>query len=336
MLLLFGGNILKEKILRMLKETEGYVSGQEICELLGVSRTAVWKNINQLKEEGYEIEAVQNRGYILKQTADSLSEFEIKSEINGCEWFAGDIYFYHEIGSTNDECKKLAEEGAKHGTLVVAEKQTKGKGRRGRSWESPKGTGIWMTLLLRPDIEPYNSSGLTLVTAMAINKAVQEITGLDAKIKWPNDIVVNGKKVTGILTEMSAQPEMINYIVIGIGINVNTEEFPEDIAKTASSLKIESGKTIKRSSIIALFGKYFEQYYAEYIKTQDMSLLIDEYNKELINVDRQIKVLAKENSYTGIAKGINRHGELIVETENKELKNVVAGEVSVRGLYGYV
>ena len=279
---------------------------------------------------------VQNRGYILKQTADSLSEFEIKSEINGCEWFAGDIYFYHEIGSTNDECKKLAEEGAKHGTLVVAEKQTKGKGRRGRSWESPKGTGIWMTLLLRPDIEPYNSSGLTLVTAMAINKAVQEITGLDAKIKWPNDIVVNGKKVTGILTEMSAQPEMINYIVIGIGINVNTEEFPEDIAKTASSLKIESGKTIKRSSIIALFGKYFEQYYAKYIKTQDMSLLIDEYNKELINVDRQIKVLAKENSYTGIAKGINRHGELIVETENKELKNVVAGEVSVRGLYGYV
>ncbi|MEE0958819.1 MAG: biotin--[acetyl-CoA-carboxylase] ligase [Lachnospiraceae bacterium] len=327
---------MKEKILRMLKETEGYVSGQEICELLGVSRTAVWKNINQLKEEGYEIEAVQNRGYILKQTADSLSEFEIKSEINGCEWFAEDIYFYHEIGSTNDECKKLAEEGAKHGTLVVAEKQTKGKGRRGRSWESPKGTGIWMTLLLRPDIEPYNSSGLTLVTAMAINKAVQEITGLDAKIKWPNDIVVNGKKVTGILTEMSAQPEMINYIVIGIGINVNTEEFPEDIAKTASSLKIESGKTIKRSSIIALFGKYFEQYYAKYIKTQDMSLLIDEYNKELINVDRQIKVLAKENSYTGIAKGINRHGELIVETENKELKNVVAGEVSVRGLYGYV
>lgn len=327
---------MKEKILRMLKETEGYVSGQEICELLGVSRTAVWKNINQLKEEGYEIEAVQNRGYILKQTADSLSEFEIKSEINGCEWFAGDIYFYDEIGSTNDECKKLAEEGAKHGTLVVAEKQTKGKGRRGRSWESPKGTGIWMTLLLRPDIEPYNSSGLTLVTAMAINKAVQEITGLDAKIKWPNDIVVNGKKVTGILTEMSAQLEMINYIVIGIGINVNTEEFSQDVAKTASSLKIESGKTIKRSSIIALFGKYFEQYYAKYIKTQDMSLLIDEYNKELINVDRQIKVLSKENSYTGIAKGINRHGELIVETENKELKNVVAGEVSVRGLYGYV
>lgn len=327
---------MKEKILRMLKEAEGYVSGQDICELLGVSRTAVWKNINQLKEEGYEIEAVQNRGYILKQTADSLSEFEIKSEINECEWFAEKIYFYDEIGSTNDECKKLAEEGAKHGTLVVAEKQTKGKGRRGRNWESPKGTGIWMTLLLRPDIEPYNSSGLTLVAAMAIDKAITEVTGLDAKIKWPNDIVVNGKKVTGILTEMSAQPEMINYIVIGIGINVNTEEFPEDIAKTASSLKIESGKTIKRSSIIALFGKYFEQYYARYIKTQDMSLLIDEYNKELINVDRQIKVLAKENSYTGIAKGINRHGELIVETEDKELRNVVAGEVSVRGLYGYV
>lgn len=327
---------MKEKILRMLKEAEGYVSGQDICELLGVSRTAVWKNINQLKEEGYEIEAVQNRGYILKQTADSLSEFEIKSEINECEWFAEKIYFYDEIGSTNDECKKLAEEGAKHGTLVIAEKQTKGKGRRGRNWESPKGTGIWMTLLLRPDIEPYNSSGLTLVAAMAIDKAITEVTGLDAKIKWPNDIVVNGKKVTGILTEMSAQPEMINYIVIGIGINVNTEEFPEDIAKTASSLKIESGKTIKRSSIIALFGKYFEQYYARYIKTQDMSLLIDEYNKELINVDRQIKVLAKENSYTGIAKGINRHGELIVETENKELRNVVAGEVSVRGLYGYV
>lgn len=327
---------MKEKILRILKEADDYVSGQDICEQLGVSRTAVWKNINQLKEEGYEIEAVQNRGYILKQTADSLSEFEIKSEINDCNWFAKDIYFYDEIDSTNDECKKLAEQGAAHGTLVVAEKQTHGKGRRGRSWESPKGTGIWMTLLLRPDIEPYNSSGLTLVAAMAIGKAIEEVTSLEAKIKWPNDIVVNGKKVTGILTEMSAQPDMINYIVIGIGINVNTEDFPEDIKATASSLKIESGKIVKRSSIIAAFGKYFEQYYKKYVSEQDMSLLIEEYNAELINVNREIKVLAKENSYTGIARGINRHGELIVETDDKEIRTVVAGEVSVRGLYGYV
>ena len=239
---------------------------------------------------------------------------------------------FETIDSTNTYLKENYEK-LDNFTFVSADFQSAGRGRNNRNWKSEKGENLLFSLLIKDKTLIDKFSSLSVISAFSIIKALN----LEyLSIKWPNDIVVNGKKVTGILTEMSAQPEMINYIVIGIGINVNTEEFPEDIAKTASSLKIESGKTIKRSSIIALFGKYFEQYYAKYIKTQDMSLLIDEYNKELINVDRQIKVLAKENSYTGIAKGINRHGELIVETENKELKNVVAGEVSVRGLYGYV
>ena len=211
---------MKTEILRMLREADGYISGQELCNKFGVSRTAVWKAINQLKEAGYEIDAVQNKGYILKAAPDIMNQNELKSIMN-TSWAGQELLYFDSIDSTNTKAKELAEAGYPNGTLVVSDSQSAGKGRRGRSWESPSGTGIFMTLMLKPDINPNNASMLTLVAALAVAKAISEITGEKALIKWPNDIVMNGKKVCGILTEMSAQFDYINNIVIGIGINVH-------------------------------------------------------------------------------------------------------------------
>ena len=209
---------MKAEILRLLRETDGYVSGQELCNQFGVSRTAVWKAINQLKEAGYEIEAVQNKGYHLVSVPDRMDEVELAS-IRKTEWAGAETYYFDKIDSTNTKAKELAEEGHPSGTFVVADQQTAGKGRRGRSWDSLPGTGIYMTLMLKPDINPNHASMLTLVTAMAVANAMHRVTGAEALIKWPNDIVINGKKICGILTEMSAQFDYINHIVIGIGIN---------------------------------------------------------------------------------------------------------------------
>ena len=195
---------MKAEILRLLRETDGYVSGQELCNQFGVSRTAVWKAINQLKEAGYEIEAVQNKGYHLVSVPDRMDEVELAS-IRKTEWAGAETYYFDKIDSTNTKAKELAEEGHPSGTFVVADQQTAGKGRRGRSWDSLPGTGIYMTLMLKPDINPNHASMLTLVTAMAVANAMHRVTGAEALIKWPNDIVINGKKICGILTEMSAQ-----------------------------------------------------------------------------------------------------------------------------------
>ena len=325
---------MKAEILKMLRETDGYVSGQELCNKFGVSSTAVWKAINQLKENGYEIEAVQNKGYHLLSAPDIMNKTELES-IHATEWAGCEIYYFDSIDSTNTKAKELAEEGHPSGTLVVADRQTAGKGRRGRSWESPTGIGIFMTLMLKPEINPNNASMLTLVAAMATTRAIRRVTGVPAMIKWPNDIVMNGKKVCGILTEMSAQFDYINHIVIGIGINVHNEDFPEEIAKTASSLYLESGQHIHRASLIEAFLEEFEDVYAEYLKTEDMEGLQKEYDAMLVNRGRQVRVLDPKEPFEGKAMGITKKGELIVDTwESRKL--VSSGEVSVRGIYGYV
>lgn len=325
---------MKAEILKMLRETDSYVSGQELCNKFGVSRTAVWKTINQLKENGYEIEAVQNKGYHLLSAPDIMDKTELES-IHATEWAGCEIYYFDSIDSTNTKAKELAEEGHPSGTLVVADRQTAGKGRRGRSWESPTGIGIFMTLMLKPEINPNNASMLTLVAAMATTRAIRRVTGVPAMIKWPNDIVMNGKKVCGILTEMSAQFDYINHIVIGIGINVHNEDFPEEIAKTASSLYLESGQHIHRASLIEAFLEEFEDVYAEYLKTEDMEGLQKEYDAMLVNRGRQVRVLDPKEPFEGKAMGITKKGELIVDTwESRKL--VSSGEVSVRGIYGYV
>ena len=326
---------MKEEILRLLRGADGYISGQELCNRFGVSRTAVWKAINQLKEAGYEIEAQQNKGYRLIAAPDLMTEAEIKSLMH-TEWVAKEVLYFDTIDSTNTKAQELAEKGYPSGTLVVADKQESGKGRRGRSWVSPSGTGIFMTLMIKPDINPNNASMLTLVAALAVAKAITSVTGEKAMIKWPNDIVVNGKKVCGILTEMNAQFDYINHIVVGIGINVHNESFPEEISHMASSLMIEAGgKRFHRAQIIAETMSYFEQYYDTFLQTQDLSALVREYDELLVNMNKAVRVLDPKEPFDGKAMGITPKGELIVDTwESRKL--VSSGEVSVRGIYGYV
>ena len=295
----------------------------------------MWKAINQLKEAGYEIEAQQNKGYRLMAAPDLMTEAEIKSLMH-TDWVAKEVLYFDTIDSTNTKAQELAEKGYPSGTLVVADKQESGKGRRGRSWVSPSGTGIFMTLMIKPDINPNNASMLTLVAALAVAKAITSVTGEEALIKWPNDIVINGKKVCGILTEMNAQFDYINHIVVGIGINVHNESFPEEISQMASSLMIEAGgKRFHRAQIIAETMSYFEQYYDTFLETQDLSALVREYDELLVNRNKSVRVLDPKEPFDGKAMGITPKGELIVDTwESRKL--VSSGEVSVRGIYGYV
>lgn len=342
---------MKEKILELLKERAEFVSGQEISERFGVSRTAVWKAIRQLEADGYEIEAVRNRGYCLKSEADVLSEDSIRRVLT-TKWAGSTLAVYSEIDSTNNQAKRMAEEGAGHGLLVVGDHQSAGRGRRGRAWDSAAGEGIFMTLLLKPDILPGNASMLTLVMAMAVRAGIAQVTGLDTQIKWPNDIVYtsvhtamqdpserevcDGRKVCGILTEMSAQVDCINHIVIGVGINVHNESFPEEVAQTAVSLYQLTGNHVSRAVLIAEIMAQFEHYYDRYLQTQDMSLLKQEYNAHLINTGRKVCVLDPKGEYTGTAGEINETGELKVTKSDGQTVWVSSGEVSVRGIYGYV
>lgn len=326
---------MKTEILTILRESEGYVSGQQLCEQMHVSRTAVWKVIEQLKKEGYTIEAVRNKGYRLTGSPDVMSSAEIESLLETA-WAGRDVLYLDETDSTNVQAKKLGEAEGKHGTLIVSDRQTAGKGRRGRGWDSPSGASIYMSILLRPDILPDKAPMLTLVMALAVVRAVREITGEEAGIKWPNDIVLNKKKICGILTEMSAEIDYINHVVIGVGINVNTEDFPEEIKKTATSLFIETGKKWKRSEFIAAVMKYFEEYYEIFLKTQNLKMLQEIYNGFLVNKDAQVRVLEPGNEFDGCALGINETGELLVRKSDGEITKIYAGEVSVRGIYGYV
>lgn len=326
---------MKAEILSLLRESSDYISGQELCERFNVTRTAVWKVINQLKKEGYEIEAVQNRGYRLVSQPDVISKAELESRIH-TKWAGRNVAFYESVGSTNVQAKLLAEEDAPSGTLVVAQTQTAGRGRRGRGWVSPPGHNLYFTLLLRPEINPDKASMLTLVMALAVKEAIETVCGIQAGIKWPNDIVLNGRKVTGILTEMSMQGEYIQHVVIGVGINVKQQEFAPELAGKATSLEAELGKPVARALLLEKVMERFEEDYALFGERQDLSLLLKAYNAALVNCDRKVQVLDPAGEYVGTAKGINEKGELLVVTSDNKLEKVFAGEVSVRGIYGYV
>lgn len=326
---------MKSKILNILRIKGDYVSGQELCEYFGVTRTAIWKGIRQLREEGYQIDAVKNKGYRLLESPDLITDVELGSRMD-TNWAGGKLVYLDEVDSTNNYARKLAEDGVQHGTLVVADYQNGGKGRRGRAWVMPHGKAIAMSLIVRPDIRPEKASMMTLVTGMAVAEAIKKVTGLDTKIKWPNDIVINGKKISGILTEMSAEMDGINYVVIGIGINANFTEFPEELRETATSLQQQLGYPVDRGAIICMTMKIFEIYYERFMETQSMKGLAEEYQQMLVNLDRQVRVLEPGNEYSGVARGIDETGQLLVEKENGETVAVYAGEVSVRGIYNYV
>ena len=250
-------------------------------------------------------------------------------------WAGNTCLCFECLDSTQEYAKILAKKENVHGILICAEEQTAGKGRRGRVWTSPKGTAIYMSLCLEPKMQPDRVAGLTLVMALAAAMGIREATGVETQIKWPNDLVVNGKKVCGILTEMIFKED--GYVVIiGTGINVNTDTFSEDIRETATSLKLELGKEIEKETIIVSVMKYFEIFYEQYEKSEDFSLLKESYEEILANKDQNVRVLDPKGAYEGVAKGINDAGNLIVVREDGSNVEIDSGEVSVRGIYGYV
>ena len=326
----------KAEILKEIRSSRDHVSGQELCEKLGVSRTAVWKVIKQLQAEGYDIEAVTNKGYRLLSYPNILSGSELMSRMN-TKWAGQRVYYRKETESTNEDAKYLAEEGMEHGSLVVADSQTGGRGRRGREWISPPGEAISMSLLLRPDFSPNKAPMLTLLMAVSVAEVISGLyQDLKVSIKWPNDVLVSERKVCGILTEMSAEPDFIHHVVIGVGINVNQTYFPKEVEDIAISLRMAHGEMLDRAQIIVGIMDYFEYYYGIFAERLDVSDFVNIYDSYLVNRGREVRVLDPKGEYEGVAEGINDKGELIVHLKDGSVRTVASGEVSVRGIGGYV
>lgn len=251
------------------------------------------------------------------------------------KWAGKTVHFAEEVDSTNEWAKKLGKDGAVHGTLAVTEYQSAGKGRLGRRWTAPVGSSVMMTILLRPDIDPQYAPMLTVVMGLSVAQAVQKM-GVDTSIKWPNDVVVSKKKICGILTEMSMEEGKIRYVVIGVGINVNLDALPEELADKATSLYLETGKRYDRNEIVAYVMECFEENYERFVQSGDLALLQEDYNRMLANLGQPVRVLDPFAPFEGTALGIDKKGELVVEKTDGTVVCVSAGEVSVRGLYSYV
>ncbi|MCY6354313.1 biotin--[acetyl-CoA-carboxylase] ligase [Clostridium sp. ZS2-4] len=328
---------MKEQIINLLKENQNtFVSGQKISESLGVSRAAIWKYINAIKQEGYEIESVSRKGYKLVSCPDLLTYEEIKNNLN-TKYIGNNIIHFDSVDSTNNEAKKLAREGVKEGTVVIAEEQTMGRGRLGRNWTSPKYKGIWMSIILRPDIDPMKVSKVTQIGAAAVVMAAKDM-GIEALIKWSNDIVMNGKKVCGILTEMSGELTKVNYVIMGIGINVNIEkeEFSEAIKDVASSLKIEKGQYVKRKELVSKVLNNFENLYDEFINEGKIDKSIEICRKKSILIGKQVRIIERKKETKAKVLDLSKDGKLIVQYEDGKVEEIISGEISVRGMNGYV
>lgn len=319
------------RILELLRRQEGFLSGEDIGRELSITRAAVWKGIKKLREEGYEIEAVTNRGYRLTNPETMYNKRELEQGLK-TKTMGQTIYFYEETDTTNNRARELALEGAPEGTLVVAEKQTAGRGRRGKVWESPLGTGIWMSLVLRPQIAPAEASVLTLLCGLATAEAVEAETGLSADIKWPNDILINGKKAVGILTEMDCEMSEVHFVIPGIGINVNTASFPPEIAEIATSLYLECGKTVSRRRLVHKVLERLEEHYETFLRTGSFAAMLEDYRKHCITLGKEVHVLGREPFFAE-ALGITPEGELLVRrADNGKEEVVFSGEVSIRGV----
>lgn len=340
---------MKYKILQKLMECQGgFVSGEALSEMLGVSRTAVWKSIKELKEEGYLVDASSKKGYRLEQDCDILNSFEINYGLE-TKIIGKNIEFFNEIDSTNNYAKRIANEDCKDGTIVAADCQTAGKGRLGRSWDSGRKKGVWMSVVLRPSILPDEVQVITLGASVAVVKAIKKVTGIETGIKWPNDIVVEGKKLCGILTEMSCEQDRINYIVVGIGVNVNhfQEDFPLELRNKAVSIKAyaeEKGLdinvcrkdgNIRRSSIIREIAGELEKMYFD-INNRKTLNIIEKWKSCSATLGREVTVNIKGVEYAGRAVDITNEGKLVVDCGDGIRREVVSGEVMVRGLMGYI
>lgn len=326
---------VREKVLHALLESEKFISGEQLSVELGVSRTSVWKAIKKLKEDGFNIKAVNNKGYKMTQNPDGLVESLLTHDLTKRGFDM--VRLFDTIDSTNLEAKRQAESFSGNG-IFIAKEQTLGKGRRGRTWESPKGTGNYMSYLLRPEIEPMAASMLTLIAGLAVCNSMIDLYEIDVRIKWPNDIVIGGKKLCGILTELSAEIDFVNYVVVGIGINVYQKQFSKEIEDIATSLAIEVDETkfeIKKHILIIKITDYMNVYLLGFKKYKDLSFIKEEYEKICVNVSGELRIESNTDSYLGKGRGITKTGQLLVENKQGEVLEVNSGEVSIRGIYGY-
>lgn len=311
------------------KAGESYLSGQYIAELIGCSRTAVWKHIEELRKEGFQLAAVRRKGYRIISTPETILADEIRLGLQ-TEFIGKNIHYEDSVDSTQKIALRLANDNAAEGTVVIAEEQVSGRGRMNRKWNSPKYTGIWMSLILRPNIPLMQAPQLTLLAAVAVSKAIEELTGLSPEIKWPNDILLHHKKVTGILTELQAESDRINSIIIGMGINVNQQldDFPDELKSIASSLLIEKGEKVSRAALIKGIFKHFENLYLLYLEKGFMpiKLLWESY---AISIGKHIIARTIQNTIEGKALGITDDGVLQIEDEHGRIHNVYSADIEV-------
>lgn len=316
---------MKETVLKALRQG-GYVSGAELGKLLGVSRTAVWKCIRAFRCEGYLIDSSTAKGYLLVGAPDSLLPEEIKAELK-TSCLGQKIVYHRRVASTQNAAKILAEEGASEGTTVVAETQTEGRGRIGRVWASPPG-GIYLSVILRPDIRPSDVLRFPLIAGVAVAQAIELVTGIEPKLKWPNDIIVGGKKAGGILAEMSAEMDRVNYIIIGIGINVNTDKarFGRKSEWTATSLKEECGKEVPRAKLVQDILAQLESLYED-CKRFGFEPIRRKWKALSNTIGSQVSISIGKERLKGEAIDIDEEGALILRGENRTLHRIVAGDV---------
>ncbi|NSL52268.1 biotin--[acetyl-CoA-carboxylase] ligase [Calidifontibacillus erzurumensis] len=321
---------IRKQLLKLFSDHEGeFLSGQLISEKLGCSRTAVWKHIEELRKDGFELEAVQRKGYRIISKPDRISGNEIQLGLN-TKFFGREIYYEESVDSTQKIAHRLAYEGAVEGTIVVSEEQRMGRGRLGRAWFSPIYTGIWVSIILKPEIAPQQAPQLTLLAAVSVVRGIQKATGIRCDIKWPNDILINGKKVVGILTELVAESDRINAVIVGIGMNVNQERehFPEDLQAIATSLAIEGGHKWNRAAILQAVLKEMEDLYFDYLKNgfQVVKLLWESY---AVSIGKQIKARTLTNSITGKALGITDEGVLLLEDEKGTVHRIYSADIEI-------
>jgi BirA family biotin operon repressor/biotin-[acetyl-CoA-carboxylase] ligase len=319
-----GGS--EELVLAFLAEAgQEYVSGEAISDKLGLSRAAVWKHVNGLRAQGYRIEAVPARGYRLAEIPDRLTPLELRPLL-GTHDLGQVLHCFEELPSTSDHAKSLADEGAAHGEVVVAERQTAGRGRRGRSWSSPARKNLYLSVVLRPQLPPQRASELTLVASIALCDVVRQ-AGVDAGIKWPNDITARGRKLAGILTEMTAEPEVVHWVVLGIGVNLNArpEDFPEELREVATSVSMERGQPVPRALFAAALLTQLEEWLDRHA-AEGFEPIRKAWCERSVTLGRRVQVRTDGRDIEGLAEAIDDTGALLVRAGDR-LERVVAGDV---------
>lgn len=317
-------------ILRIFHEQGGFISGEMISRELNVSRTAVWKQINGLRKSGYVIEAVPSQGYRLLSAPDILSVDEIAAHL-GVSLIGSNLVCFAETTSTNADAFRLAEHGADEGTVVLADMQSNGKGRMGRRWSSPPGVNLYCSIVLRPPVMPYEAPQLTFLSAVAVARSIELLTGLEPEIKWPNDVLINGKKVAGLLNEMSAETDGINFVILGIGVNLNMTKdlFPPDLRHPATSLLIESGKPVCRSRFAAVMVKEIDRLYAGFL-SHGFSLVRTEWQQRCNAHGRELVVSdGGLETARGLFAGIDSDGALLLRRKDGQIVRILSGDVRI-------